>query len=68
MKKVVLFVILLALTIAVFVQPAVETPAAQSHPVPVWSILCYLALVLLFAAVEARLIRGKKVKVKPKLA
>ncbi|MBO7373341.1 MAG: hypothetical protein J6U19_03840 [Oscillospiraceae bacterium] len=68
MKRIVSFLILLVLTIMVLMQPAVETPAATSHPVPVWSILCYLAVVVLFTFIAARMIRGKRAKVKPKLA
>lgn len=68
MKKVVSFLILLTLMIVVLMQPAVEAPAAPSHPIPVWSILCYLTVVILFAFIAARMIRGKKVKAKPKLA
>ena len=59
MKKVVSFLILLTLMIVVLMQPAVEAPAAPSHPIPVWSILCYLTVVILFAFIAARMIRGK---------
>lgn len=45
MKRIISFLILLALLICVLMQPAVEIPAAQPHPIPVWSVLCYLATV-----------------------
>ena len=68
MKKVVLFLVFLALLVVIFMQPAVEAEPVPSHPVPVWSILCYLSVVLLFAGVAAWMIRGKRITVKPKLA
>ena len=68
MKKVVLFLVFLALLVVIFMQPAVAAEPAPSHPIPVWSILCYLSVVLLFTGVAAWRIRGKRVIVKPKLA
>ena len=66
MKRIVSFLILAALTVTVFLLPAVETPAAPSHPVPVWSILCYLSVVALAALIVIGQHRGKKVRAKPK--
>ena len=45
MKKIVSFILLLASFIAILMQPTVETPVAASHPIPMWSILCYLTVV-----------------------
>ena len=45
MKRIVSFVLLLVSFIVVLMQPAVEVPAVPAHPIPVWSILCYLTVV-----------------------
>ena len=68
MKKVVLFLVFLALLVVIFMQPTVEAEPVPPHPIPVWSILCYLSEVLLFAGIAAGMIRGKRVTVKSKLA
>ena len=65
MKRIVSFLILAALTVTVFLLPAAETPPAPSHPVPVWSILCYLSVVALAALIVVGQRRGKKVRAKP---
>ncbi len=65
MKKVVLFVLFLAVLVLVFMQPVVDAPAAPSHPLPLWSILCYLAVVALGAVVTALLAAGKRPAVRP---
>lgn len=68
MKRIVSFLILLAMLIAVFHYPAAEAPAAAPHPFPLWSVLCYLAAVVFLALVSIRMIRGEKAKAEPKLA
>ena len=59
MKKVWLFLVFLVVCVMVSMQPVLEASPAPSHPLPVWSILGYLALVLLFAAVAAWMARGR---------
>ena len=68
MKRIVSFFILLVLFVVILTLPAVETPAAPSHPVPVWSILCYLAAVAAAAVAVALRIRGERTKAGPKFA
>ena len=53
MKRIVSFFVLLASFVLILMQPAVETPVAASHPIPVWSILGYLAVVAVTAGVVA---------------
>lgn len=64
MKKVVLFLLFLVVCAMVSMQPVVDAPAAASHPLPVWPILCYLAVVLLLAVVTAWKITGKRTEEK----
>ena len=68
MKKIVAFLILLVLFALILTLPAVETPAAPTHPLPLWSILCYLAAVAAVAVLVYWEIRGKRVRVRLKPA
>ena len=45
MKRIVSFLILASLYAVILMLPATETPAAVPHPVPMWSILCYVTVV-----------------------
>lgn len=68
MKKLVSFALLLASFIAILMQPTVETPAAASHSIPVWSVLCYLAVVATAALFVVRANREGKVEAQPEMA
>ena len=68
MKRIVSFVVLLASFVLILMQPAVETPVAASHPIPVWSILCYLVMVAAAGAVVIRLNREEKTEAQPEMA
>lgn len=61
MKKVWLFLVFLVVCFIVSMQPvAAASPAVPSRPLPVWSILSYLALALLFALITVWRIREKQ--------
>ena len=60
MKRIVSFIILSVTFAVIMTMPAVEVPAA-SHPIPVWSILLYLGVVLI-AVVAVVLMRQKKIE------
>ena len=62
MKKIVSFFILLITFIVILMQPTVEIPAAASHSVSVWPILCYLTAVAAAAGIVAWENREKKEK------
>ena len=59
MKRIVSFMILVVLFVVILTLPAVETPAAPSHPIPGWSILLYLTVVA-FAGVIGVWMRREK--------
>ena len=63
MKRIVSFFLLLASYIVVLLQPRVETPVTPSHPIPLWSILCYLIVVIAAGAVVFWLNRESKTEV-----
>ena len=66
MKRIVSFLILLALFIVILTLPAAEAPAAPEHSVPVWPILLYLGMVAAAALGVARQIRGRGTREKRK--
>ena len=68
MKKIISFILLLASFIAILMQPTVETPVAASHPIPVWSILCYLAVVAIAALFVVWANREVKTEAQPEMA
>ena len=68
MKKIVSFILLLASFIAILVKPTVETQVAASHPIPMWSILCYLAVVAIAALFVIWTNREEKTEAQPKMA
>ena len=68
MKKIVSFILLLASFIAILVQPTVETPVAASHPIPMWSILCYLAVVAIAVLYVIWTNREQKTEAQPEMA
>ena len=68
MKKIVSFILLLASFIAILMQPAVETPVAASHPIPMWSILCYLAVVAIAVLYVIWTNREQKTEAQPEMA
>ena len=59
MKKIVSFLILLTVFIVILTLPATETATAPSHPMPVWSILSYLAVVMTVAITTVRMRKEK---------
>lgn len=52
MKRIVSFLILLAMFIVILTLPASETPTVQHDPIPVWSILLYMGAVLIAGAIS----------------
>ena len=68
MKKIVSFILLLASFIAILMQPTVDTPVTVSHPIPVWSILCYLAVVAIAALFVIWTNREVKTEAQPEMA
>ena len=68
MKKIISFILLLASFIAILMQPTVETPVAASHPIPVWPILCYLAVVAIAALFVVWANREVKTEAQPEMA
>lgn len=60
MKRIVSFIILVVLFVVILAWPAVETPAAPSHPIPVWSILLYLTVVAFAGAIGIWIRREKE--------
>jgi drug/metabolite transporter (DMT)-like permease len=65
MKRIVSFVILTVLFVVILASRAVETPPAVPHPIPVWSILLYLAVV---AAAGAAGVMMRREKTEPVMA
>lgn len=59
MKRIVSFLILFALFIVILTLPASETPAVHHDPMPLWSILLYLTVVMI-AGVSGALLRRKE--------
>lgn len=68
MKRIVSFFILLSLLIVILSLPAAPVTPAAPHPIPIWSILCYLAVVGIAALAVARLIRQENGESKPERA
>ena len=65
MKRIVSFLILLTVFIVILTQPATETATAMSHPMPVRSILSYLAVVMTVAIIiTVQMMGGKAEPVK----
>ena len=56
MKRIVSFLILLVLFVVILTLPAHETPAMQHEPMPLWSVLLYLT-VIITAGLSGMLIR-----------
>ena len=46
MKRIVSFVLLACVFAVILMLPATPAPARESHPIPVWSILSYVGVVL----------------------
>lgn len=68
MKRIVSFILLLTSFIAILMQPTVETPVAASHPIPMWSILCYLAVVAIAVLYVIWTNREQKTEAQPEMA
>jgi len=51
MKRIIAFVILVCLFVVIMTLPTTPAPAKEYHPLPVWSILWYLATVAISAVV-----------------
>ncbi len=51
MKKVIAFLLLCCICIVMLTFPTYAAPAPSEHPLPLWSILCYLAAVGLGAVI-----------------
>lgn len=51
MKRIIAFVLLVCLFVVIMMLPATPAPAKEYHPLPLWSILCYLATVAISALV-----------------
>ena len=49
MKRIIAFVLLVCLFVVIMMLPATPAPAKEYRPLPVWSILCYLATVAISA-------------------
>ncbi len=65
MKRIVSFLILLTVFIVILTLPATETATAMSHPMPVRSILSYLAVVMTVAIIiTVQMMGGKAEPVK----
>ena len=65
MKRIVSFLILLTVFIVILTLPATETATAPSHPMPVRSILSYLAVVMTVAIIiTVQMMGGKAEPVK----
>ena len=65
MKRIVSFLILLTVFIVILTLPATETATAMSHPMPVRSILSYLAVVMTVATIiTVQMMGGKAEPVK----
>ena len=65
MKRIVSFLILLTVFIVILTLPAAETATAMSHPMPVRSILSYLAVVMTVAIIiTVQMMGGKAEPVK----
>ena len=65
MKRIVSFLILLTVFIVILTLPATETATVMSHPMPVRSILSYLAVVMTVAIIiTVQMMGGKAEPVK----
>jgi hypothetical protein len=51
MKRIIAFVLLVCLFVVIMMLPATPAPAKEYRPLPVWSILCYLAAVAISSLV-----------------